>query len=231
MITLRKSNERGRFTSDWLDSRHTFSFDTYQDPQHMGFRTLRVINQDRVAPGQGFPLHPHKDMEILSFVLEGALKHRDSLGNEGIIRAGQVQRITAGSGIRHSEVNPSQDEEVHFLQIWILPKVKGLEPGYETVSFVPTAPNRLHLLASPDGAQGSATIRQDVRLYTATLEAGQALTYRLDAGRHAWLQLIDGEVVLSGLTLAAGDGAAISEEEQLQFRATGEARFLLFDLN
>jgi redox-sensitive bicupin YhaK (pirin superfamily) len=230
MITLRKSAERGHFRADWLDSRHTFSFDTYHDPAHMGFRALRVINEDRVAPGAGFPLHPHRDMEIVTFILAGALEHRDDLGHREVIHAGEVQRITAGTGIRHSEANPSATEEVHLLQIWLFPEAKGLAPSYETRRFDALAGNGLRLLASRDGREGSALIHQDVSLYAGALSTGSRREIRLAPGRHAWLQMTGGALTLNKATLAAGDGAAISEEETLELRADGEAAFILFDL-
>jgi quercetin 2,3-dioxygenase len=231
MIQLRKAEERGHFQSNWLSSYHSFSFDTYHDPMHMGFRTLRVINQDRVAAGAGFPLHPHRDMEILSFVLSGALKHQDSLGHEGVVRAGEVQRISAGSGLSHSEFNPSSTEEVHFLQIWIRPETTGLSPGYEQRSFTGTEKNSLQLIGSRDGRNGSALIHQDVSLFSGHLEAGRSQEYPIREGRHLWLQLLSGKLKVNGLALAPGDGAALSEEERLQLEALEEARFLLFDLN
>jgi hypothetical protein len=231
MITVRKSQDRGHFQADWLDSYHTFSFDTYYDPAHMGFRTLRVINQDRVQAGAGFPLHPHRDMEILSFVLDGALRHKDNLGREEVIRAGEVQRITAGKGVMHSEFNPSDREEVHFLQIWILPAEKGLNPSYEKKQFEPKKSNSLQLLAARDGRDGSAILHQDVALYSGEVEAGSKVEYRLSEGRHAWIQVISGELELGGQRLEAGDGAAISEERALSLAAQEKARFILFDLN
>lgn len=231
MITARKSQDRGHFQADWLDSYHTFSFDTYYDPHHMGFRTLRVINEDRVKAGAGFPLHPHRDMEILSFVLEGALKHQDNLGHEEIIRAGEVQRITAGRGIMHSEFNPSDEEAVHFLQIWILPESKGLTPSYETKRFAPKQPNSLQLLASRDGRDGSAVLHQDVALYVGDLAAGGRLEYPLPASRHAWIQVLRGALELNGTPLEAGDGAAVSEERVLTLTTRNQAQFLLFDLH
>lgn len=231
MISVRKSQDRGHFQADWLDSYHTFSFDTYYDPAHMGFRTLRVINQDRVQAGAGFPLHPHRDMEILSFVLAGALRHKDNLGHEEVIRAGEVQRITAGKGVMHSEFNPSDKEEVHFLQIWVLPEEKGLTPSYEKKQFEPKEPNSLQLLASRDGRDGSAILHQDVTLYSAEVETGRAVEYRLSEGRYAWIQVIRGELELGGQRLEAGDGAAISEERALSLTSRDKARFILFDLN
>lgn len=231
MITVRKSQDRGHFQADWLDSYHTFSFDTYYDPAHMGFRTLRVINQDRVQAGEGFPLHPHRDMEILSFVLAGALKHKDNLGHEEVIRAGEVQRISAGRGVMHSEFNPSDKEEVHFLQIWILPEAKGLNPSYEKKRFEPKQPNSLQLLASRDGRDGSAILHQDVAIYSGEVEAGRTVEYHLPEGRHAWIQVISGELELDGQRLEAGDGAAVSEEHGLSLTAQDMAVFILFDLN
>lgn len=230
MINLRKSEERGHFRADWLDSRHTFSFDTYQDPAHMHFRALRVINEDRVAAGAGFPLHPHRDMEIITFILSGALEHQDDLGHREIIRAGQLQRITAGTGIRHSEANPSADEEVHLLQIWIFPETKDLPPSYETRRFDAVDAAGLRLLAARDGRQGSAVVHQDVSLYAGTLTAGGHIEHRLATGRHAWLQMTEGELTLNGTSLAAGDGAAVSDEAALQLSAKGKVSFILFDL-
>ncbi len=230
MITLRKSGERGRYQADWLESRHSFSFDTYYDPAHMGFRALRVINEDWVAPGAGFPLHPHREMEIVTFILEGALEHGDSLGHREVIRAGEVQRITAGTGIRHSESNPSATETVHLLQIWILPETAGLEPGYETRRFDTLGGSGLRLLGSRDGRDGSAVIHQDVSLYAGALAAGEKLDIPLAPGRHAWLQLATGELTLNGTALATGDGAAVSEETLLQLTAPAAATFVLFDL-
>jgi redox-sensitive bicupin YhaK (pirin superfamily) len=230
MITLRKSAERGHYRADWLDSRHTFSFDTYHDPAHMSFRALRVINEDRVAPGAGFPLHPHRDMEIVTFILAGALEHRDDLGHREIIHAGEVQRITAGTGIRHSEANPSATAEVHLLQIWLFPEEKGLAPSYETRRFDALDGNSLRLLASRDGREGSALIHQDVSLYAGALTAGSHREVPLAPGRHAWLQLTGGTLILNKVPLAAGDGAAVSEEATLQLSTDGEASFILFDL-
>lgn len=229
MINVRKSADRGHFQADWLDSRHTFSFDTYHDPAHMGFRALRVINEDRVAPGTGFPLHPHRDMEILTFILSGALEHQDDLGHREIIRAGQVQRITAGTGIRHSEVNPSADEDVHLLQIWIFPEAKGLPPSYETRRFGADDAG-LRLLACRDGRQGSAVVHQDVSLYAGTLSADGRLTHHLSPGRHAWLQVTEGELSLNGTILTTGDGGAVSEEAALHLHARSKSDFILFDL-
>lgn len=230
MITVRKSESRGLFRTDWLESRHTFSFDTYHDPDHMGYRTLRVINEDWVQPGNGFPLHPHRDMEIVTFVIEGILEHRDDLGNRETIRAGEVQRITAGAGIRHSEENPSEQEAVHLLQIWIFPEAKGLAPDYEKKSFASLPSNTLNLLVSRDGRNGSAVLRQDAVIYYGSLVAGRTLETPLTAGRHAWLQVIKGTLEVNGTVLRCGDGAAIGGETALRFTAGEDSHFVLFDL-
>jgi quercetin 2,3-dioxygenase len=231
MIAIRRSEERGHARRGWLDSRHTFSFAEYYDPRHMAFRTLRVINEDRIAPGGGFGMHPHRDMEIVTWVLEGALEHRDSLGNSSVIRPGELQRMTAGTGIAHSEFNHSAEEPVHLLQIWILPEREGLAPGYEQRAF-PEAGRRgrLQLVAAPDGRDGAVTIRQDAEIYLADLAAGEAAAHLLRPGRHAWLQVLRGEVRLNGPPLAAGDAAAVSEEARLEMAAEGDAGIMLFDL-
>ena len=230
MISLRRSADRGHVHLDWLDTYHTFSFDTYYDPQHMGFRALRVINEDRVAPGHGFPLHPHRDMEILTFIISGALEHRDDMGSREVIRAGEVQRISAGTGVYHSEVNPSDSEPVHLLQIWILPAEKGIKPGYEMHSFAGTENGPLRLIAAPDGRDDAATLHQDALVYAGRLERGVVHAYRPVAGRHLWLQLIDGELQLNRTPLHSGDGAALSEERELTLQAAESSRFILFDL-
>ncbi len=230
MIILRKSGDRGHFTSEWLESYHTFSFDTYQDPDHMGFRTLRVINQDRVLAGQGFPLHAHRDMEILSLVLEGAIRHQDSLGHAELIRAGEVQRISAGTGIMHSEYNASDSEDLHFMQIWVLPEEKGLTPSYEKRSFASKEQNSLQPIASREGKDGSILIHQDVRLYAGSLAAGACLDYALDHQRHAWVQVVSGNLTVNDRGLEAGDGAAVSDEAGLRFVAGEGTEFFLFDL-
>ena len=231
MMTIRRAEERGRSDLGWLDSRHTFSFADYHDPAHMGFRALRVINDDRVAGGGGFGTHPHRDMEIVSVVLDGALQHRDSLGTGSVIRPGDVQRMSAGTGIRHSEFNASPTEPVRFLQIWILPERPGLPPGYEQKAF-PAAErrNRLRLVASPDGRDGSLTLHQDVRLYAAALAAGAKVAYAPAAGRHVWVQVARGALTLNGQALREGDGAALSGEPALELAADAEAECLLFDL-
>jgi redox-sensitive bicupin YhaK (pirin superfamily) len=232
MIRLRKSSERGRFDHGWLDTRHTFSFADYYDPEHMGFRALRVMNEDWIRPGQGFGAHGHRDMEILTCVLEGSLEHRDSLGNGSVLRAGDLQRMTAGTGVRHSEFNPSATEAVHLYQVWLQPARRGLPPSYEEMS----CPNgerrgRLRLVASPQGRDGSLTVHQDVDVYLASLDAGQTVRHELRPGRHAWVQVLrGGGGALNGLPLSAGDGAAVSEEAALEIRADGPGEVMLFDL-
>ena len=231
MITVRRSQDRGHYDHGWLDTRHTFPFAEYHDPRHMGFRVLRVINEDRVRPGQGFGTHPHRDMEIVSYVLSGALEHRDSMGNGSTIRPGEVQRMSAGTGVLHSEFNPSASEPVHFLQIWILPERPGLAPGYEQKRFPEEEKRgRLRLLASPDGRDGSVTIHQDARILAASLEAGEEVRHALAPGRHAWVQVTRGEVELAGERLAAGDGASLSGEAAATVRGRSTAEVLLFDL-
>ena len=227
MIALRPAEERGHTRLSWLDSRHSFSFDRYYDPRHMGFRVLRVINEDRVDPGQGFGTHPHRDMEILTFVLEGVLEHKDSLGSGSVIRPGDVQRMTAGTGISHSEFNPSRTEPVHFLQVWILPERPGLEPSYEQRSF-PAA--GLRLVGSRDGREGSVRIHQDVLVYVARLSAGEDVVHALAPGRHAWIQMARGAAQVNGTRLGAGDGAALSEERSVTLRGVDGAEALVFDL-
>jgi redox-sensitive bicupin YhaK (pirin superfamily) len=231
MIVLRRSNERGHADYGWLDTHYTFSFNTYHDPRFMGFRDLRVINEDYVAAGQGFPTHGHRDMEILTCVVEGALEHRDSTGGNGVIRPGEWQRMTAGSGVRHSEFNHSETESVHLLQIWILPEKENLTPGYEQKFFAPEEKNgKLRLVASPDGREDSLTINQNVAVYNAIVPAGETVAHRLETGRYAWLQIIKGAVDLNGNEMKAGDGAAVSEEEVLTIKADAESEILLFDL-
>ncbi|HKP71842.1 MAG TPA: pirin family protein [Pyrinomonadaceae bacterium] len=231
MITVRKAAERGHFNFGWLDTYHTFSFDQYYDPRHMAFRSLRVINEDRVAPGHGFPTHPHRDMEIITYILEGALEHRDSMGNGSQIRPGEVQRMSAGTGVRHSEKNGSTDEPVHLLQIWIMPERQGIAPGYEQKMFeAEEKRGRLRLIASRDGREGSVTIHQDAQLYAALLEPGQEVVHQLPAERHAWLQVARGAVELNGQTLNQGDGAAVSRESQLVIAGRESSEVLLFDL-
>ncbi len=231
MITIRPADERGATRLDWLDSRHSFSFGDYFDPRHESFRTLRVLNDDRIAPGAGFGMHPHRDFEIISYVAAGALEHRDSLGNGSVIRPGEVQRMTAGTGIRHSEFNPSGTEPTHLLQIWIVPERRGLEPSYEQKSF-PSAERhgQWRLLASRDGREGSVTIHQDAALLGALLKPGQSIRYELRPDRHAWLQVVRGDVMLNDRPMGAGDGAAISGEPALTLTAVTPSEALLFEL-
>ena len=229
MISVRKSEERGRADHGWLDARHTFSFADYHDPSHMEFRDLRVLNEDRVAPASGFPPHGHADMEILTVVLEGALRHRDSLGTTSAIRPGEVQRMTAGTGVVHSEMNESRKDPVHLLQIWIRPERRGLTPGYEQKDFS-EAPGPLFPVASRDGRDGSLTIHQDATVYRARLAAGDEVVHELASGRHAWVQVAGGDLEINGKPLAAGDGAAISGEKAVRIRAKAASDALLFDL-
>jgi len=232
MIFVRKAAERGHTDAGWLDSWHTFSFGGYHDPGYMGFRTLRVINDDRVVPGEGFGTHPHRDMEIISYVVSGALEHRDSLGTGSVIRPGEVQRMSAGTGIRHSEYNASGTEPVHFLQIWILPERPGLAPGYEQKAFpAGERANRLRLVADRAGSDGALMVHQDVRLYAGTLAPGASLPVKVPAGRYGWLQLVQGAARLQGHSLQAGDGVAIAEETaSLELDTVDGAEVLLFDL-
>ena len=231
MIQIRKSTDRGHANHGWLNTYHTFSFSTYRDPKHMGFRSLRVMNEDWVAPGEGFGTHPHQDMEIVTYVLEGALEHKDSMGNGEVLRPGEFQRMTAGTGITHSEFNPSATEPVHLYQIWIYPSQKGLEPSYEQKRF-PDAEwkNRLRLVASPESDQGSLLIHQDARIFLARLERGRDVVHELILGRHAWLQVMRGSVTLNGHELQTSDGASVSEENSLLIQSTDDAEFMLFDL-
>jgi redox-sensitive bicupin YhaK (pirin superfamily) len=231
MISVRKADERGHFDFGWLDTYHTFSFGDYYDPRFMGFRALRVINEDRVQPGHGFPKHGHRDMEIITYVLQGELAHQDSMGNGSVIRPGEVQRMSAGTGVRHSEQNHSPADPVHLLQIWIMPAEQGGAPGYEQKFF--TAEERrgqLRLIAAPDGEAGSVNVQQDARLYATLLEPGEQVNYELPAGRHAWVQVARGAVELNGQQLEPGDGAAVSNETSLTISARTPAEVLLFDL-
>ncbi|MBM4441111.1 MAG: pirin family protein [Candidatus Rokubacteria bacterium] len=231
MIVKRPSAERGHANHGWLDTFHTFSFAGYRDPRYTGFRDLLVINEDRVAPGRGFGRHSHADMEIISYVLAGALEHRDSLGTGSIIRPGDIQRMTAGTGVTHSESNPSPTEPVHFLQIWIAPATEGLPPSYEQRTLAPAdLRGALTLIGARDGRDGAVTIHQDVEVFATRLDAGASVTHALRPGRHAWVQVIDGDLQLNGLALGAGDGAAVSDEEELTLAATREAHALVFDL-
>jgi redox-sensitive bicupin YhaK (pirin superfamily) len=231
MIQVRKSNERGHADHGWLDSHHTFSFADYYDPKNMGFRALRVINEDRVQPAQGFGTHGHRDMEILSYVLDGALAHKDSTGGGGVIKPGDVQRMSAGTGVMHSEFNASRSEPVHFLQIWLLPGSRGITPGYEQKHFsAEQRQGQLRLIASPDAADGSVTIRQDARVYSTLLGKGQTVTHTLAPGRHAWVQVARGQVRLGDVVLSSGDGAAISDEKSITLTGAEPSEVLLFDL-
>ena len=228
MVQIRPSEERGHNEMSWLNTRFTFSFDQYYDPSHIQFRSLRVLNEDVVAPGQGFGMHPHRDMEILTWVLEGALQHRDSMGNSGVIRPGELQHMSAGSGIMHSEFNASQTDPVHLLQIWIVPERRGLKPSYEQLAFSdPDLRNQFALVAGP---KAPLTIHQDANLYIARLDEGRSATYSLASERHAWIQVARGSVRLNGKELQAGDGAAVSNEKQVKIEAVKGAEVLLFDL-
>jgi redox-sensitive bicupin YhaK (pirin superfamily) len=231
MITVRRSNERGHFDHGWLNTYHTFSFDQYYDPRYMGFRNLRVINEDFVAAGRGFPKHGHRDMEIITYILEGALKHEDSMGNGSVIRPGDVQRMTAGTGVRHSEQNASDQERVHLLQIWILPNTVGLEPGYEQKAFSEDERRgRLRLIASEDSRDGSVEVHQDVSLFASVLPAGQEVEHTMDQQRYAWIQVARGAVEVNGETAEQGDGLVVVGESSLRIRAQQDAEVLLFDL-
>lgn len=231
MIEVRKANDRGHGDHGWLNSYHTFSFASYRDPKHMGFRSLRVMNEDRVAAGQGFGEHAHDNMEIVSYVLEGALEHKDSLGNGEVLKPGEFQRISAGTGITHSEFNPSDRESTHFYQIWLLPKSQGIEPSYEQKHFADTELNNaLRVVASPDGRDGSLSIHQDANIYLSKLENGKSISHNIPARRYAWLQVLRGSVTLNGLSLETSDGAAISDETELNITANSDTEFMLFDL-
>ena len=230
-MTIRKANERGHASHGWLDTYHTFSFADYYDPQWMGFRSLRVINDDLVMPGMGFGTHPHRDMEIITYILSGALQHKDSMGNGRIIRAGEVQYMAAGTGVQHSEFNPSKEEAVRLLQIWIQPDRKGVPPRYAEKSFAHVAPGTLHLVTSKAGRDGSIAIHQDADLWLAKLEAGQAISHSLANDRHAWVHVAEGEVEVNGETLSGGAAVAVSGRNNLQLAATRPSQVLLFDLN
>jgi redox-sensitive bicupin YhaK (pirin superfamily) len=235
MLHIRRSEDRGRGEHGWLHSRHSFSFADYHDPRFMGYRDLRVINEDREEPGHGFGTHGHRDMEIISYVLDGALEHADSTGTRAVIRPGEVQRMTAGTGVRHSEYNHSKQEPVHFLQIWILPREQGLPPGYEQKAFDDADEHdALRLVASPDGREGSVTVHQDVDLYVSRLEPGAAVSFERRQDRHLWLHVARGEVRVNGKALAAGDAVATNDEEALRIEGAGTddaAEILLFDLS
>ncbi len=231
MYRIRKANERGHANYGWLDTYHTFSFADYYDPEHRRFRSLRVINEDRVSPGQGFGTHPHADMEIVTYVLEGELEHRDSMGNGEVLAAGELQRMSAGTGITHSEFNPSKTTPVHLYQIWLLPERKGIEPSYEQKRFDPQGRiNSWQLVASQHPEHGAMKIHQDVDLYLADLEAKQSLQFSIKNGRHLWLQVLRGSISAHGQLLQAGDGLSVSEEVQLDLLAESHSELLLFDL-
>ena len=234
MMTIRSAEERGHADHGWLDSHHTFSFADYHDPKHMGFRSLRVINEDRVTPGQGFGTHPHRDMEIISYVLEGSLAHKDSMGTGSVIRTGDVQRMSAGTGVLHSEFNDSKTEPVHFLQIWIVPAERSIAPGYEQKTFSRAEKQgRLRLIASPDGQDGSVTVHAPARLYAGVFGGGEAAELAIATGRHAWVQVTRGEVRVQGKELGAGDGAAISNEPAVRVEGvegSDDSEVLVFDL-
>ena len=231
MIQVRKSSERGHANHGWLDSYHTFSFADYHDPKFMGFRQLRVINEDRVSPGEGFGAHPHKDMEIISYVLEGSLEHKDSLGNGSVMKCGDIQVMSAGTGVKHSEFNHSRQEAVHFLQIWILPSKKDLKPSYQQKNFSEVnKKGKLCLVASPGPQNGALKIHQDVHIYASVLSAQDKAEYALKTGRHAWIQITSGAVEVNGVVLEEGDGAAVSDEKKLTLTSQKRTEFLLFDL-
>jgi len=231
MLTVRKAEERGHANHGWLNSWHTFSFADYQDPRHMGFGPLRVINDDTVQPGQGFGTHGHRDMEIITYVLDGAVEHKDSMGNGSIIRPGNVQRMSAGTGVRHSEFNPSRDERVHFLQIWIEPKITGVKPGYEEKQFgLADKKGQLRLVASPNGREGAVTIHQDATVYASMLDGKDAVTHRLATGRRAYIHVARGAVKVNGTALKDGDGARVENESSIELKDAREAEVLLFDL-
>lgn len=230
-MNIRRANERGHANHGWLDSHHTFSFADYRDPKHMGFRSLRVINDDRVAAGRGFGTHSHRDMEIVSYVLEGQLGHRDSIGTGSVIVPGDVQRMTAGTGVSHSEMNASATDGVHFLQIWILPERAGLTPGYEQKTFAPAErQGKLRLVASRDGAEGSVTVHQDMKLYAALLAEGEEVAHTVPAGRHAWIHVAEGTVEVDGTQLSAGDAASFSAAANVKIRGVDAGHVLVFDL-
>jgi quercetin 2,3-dioxygenase len=232
MIKVRKSEDRGHAKHGWLESYHTFSFANYQDPQFDGFRDLLVINEDWIQPGQGFGKHPHEDMEIVTYVVDGLLSHRDSMGNGSTLKYGDIQRMSAGTGVIHSEFNGSKEETVHLLQIWIVPGQKGVKPGYEEKTFSQDEKkNTLRLIVSPDGKNGSVKINQKASVYSSILDEGKSLTQSIAPGRNAWIQVIKGALTVNGTRLEKGDGAAISQESKLEFKAAKNSEFLLFDLN
>ena len=231
MLKVRKANERGQADHGWLKTYHTFSFADYHDPEWMGFRSLRVINDDLVMPGMGFGMHPHRDMEIITYILSGSLEHKDSMGNGRVIHAGEVQYLSAGAGVRHSEFNPSRDEAVHLLQIWIQPDKRNVTPRYAEKSFQHAHTGRWHLVASKTGRDGSIAIHQDADLWLARLGSGDRVRHKLASGRHGWMHVAEGEVLLDGERLSAGDAGMTSEEGSLELSATKPAQVLLFDLS
>ncbi|MDX2222339.1 MAG: pirin family protein [Rhodospirillaceae bacterium] len=231
MISVRKSEDRGQYRNYWLDSRHSFSFGEYYDPQHLGFSALRVINEDWVKAGAGFPTHGHRDMEIITYILEGALEHKDSLGTGSIIRPGEVQRMSAGTGVSHSEFNPQADTDTRLLQIWLLPEKRGIEPSYEQITVPPEARRgKLKLIGARDGRDGAVTIHQDASLYASLLGAGETAELALADRRTAWVQVANGAITVNGIALKAGDGAAIKHEAALKFAGVEDSEFLVFDL-
>lgn len=231
MMKIRKANERGHANHGWLDTYHTFSFAGYYDPAHMGFRSLRVINDDTVAEGAGFGMHPHRDMEIITYILTGQLEHKDSMGNGRVIQTGDVQYMAAGTGVQHSEFNPSDKQEVHLLQIWIQPDTKGVKPRYAEKSFAKVSPGGLHLVASKSGRDGSIAIHQDAELYLAKLGTGDRVTHELKSGRAAWIHVAEGKANVNGQTLRAGDAAALENEAKIEVAGETSTQVLLFDLN
>lgn len=231
MLALRKSEDRGFADHGWLKAKHSFSFADYYDPNFMGFKSLRVINEDRVAPGQGFPTHGHKDMEIITYVIDGALEHKDSMGNGSVIKPGEIQYMSAGSGVRHSEYNPQKDQGLHLMQIWIMPNLAAATPRYDQKNFSRAEKlNRLRLVVSPDGASESIAIRQDAKIYASILEATNELSYKVEKDRGIYLQLIKGELQVNGKILKSGDALALEQEQELKIKASSESEFLLFDL-
>jgi redox-sensitive bicupin YhaK (pirin superfamily) len=229
-MQVRRSHERGHANYGWLDPRHTFSFADYYDPEHMGFRSLRVINDDRVMGGEGFPTHPHRDMEIISYVVDGALEHKDSMRNGSIIRPGEVQRMRAGTGVTHSEYNHSPTEPVRFLQIWVVPERRGMKPGYDQKLFGDERRGRLRLVASRDGREGSVQIEQDVSMFASVLQDRERVIHKLADGRHGWIQIVRGTVSIDGVELSEGDGASLSEASTIEVQSIGDSELILFDM-
>lgn len=231
MIRIRRADERGHANYGWLDTYHTFSFGSYYDPAHTNFRSLRVMNEDRVAPGKGFGTHPHDNMEIVTYVLQGSLEHKDSMGNGAVLRPGEFQRMSAGTGITHSEFNPSPSESVHLYQIWLMPAVRNVTPSYEQREFVRSERiNALQLVAAPDGRSGSLTINQDVQIFLAEIDPGRAVEHTISAGRNAWVQVLRGSIGINGQELAVGDGVALSSEDRVVVRGIAQSEVMIFDL-